>query len=269
MKKTSLKETLRKKKFFILDGDGTLYLWEKPLKDASNFIKAIKRNGKNFIILSNNDDVNKEERLRILSKILRIDIRADELLIPTDAVKIFLEENKIRRFDGLITESTKKELTAHGFKFDSKNPEIIIIGFDIELNYDKIIRVIEHINRGVDFILTHVDPLCPFRNNQQIPDAGLIVKLIEKATNKKPIKVFGKPYEEFVDLALSIHKSSREESIIIGDRLNTDIKMAYKSGIDSIWINNNKTKISIYKPNFSVRSISELYKIFISSHSTS
>jgi len=261
-----IKDLIRKKKFFIFDGDGTLYLWNKPINDAANFIRSIRKLGLDFVILSNNDSKSKYERIKELEKILNIKIGIDELLIPTDQVKIFLKKRGIIRFDGLITESSKEDLLSSGFKFDTEKPEIIIIGFDTELNYEKILRVIKHINNGVDFVLTHIDPLCPFIDNQQIPDAGLIEKLIEKSTGKRPIKKFGKPYTDFPKIALEVHGKNINESIIVGDRINTDIRMANKLKMDSILISQKINKLSAYRPTYSVKSLSDLYKIFTSSH---
>ncbi len=74
------------KQLFLLDGDGTLYLWDKPLESSTKFIKKIKELGKDFIILSNNDSESKLKRLKFLRKILDVDMTEDNLLLPNDLV---------------------------------------------------------------------------------------------------------------------------------------------------------------------------------------
>ncbi|EFD92479.1 MAG: HAD family hydrolase, partial [Candidatus Parvarchaeum acidophilus ARMAN-5] len=164
-----------------------LYLWDKAYNGSNLFIKKLKELEKNCVGLSNNDSQSKENRLKLLSKELGIKFEENQLLLPNDIIEDFMLKKHIKRFDGLISEDLKKELSKKGFIADIKRPEIIIIGFDVDLNYKKLIRVITHINNGVKFILTHSDPLCPYKNKQEIPDAGLMVNMVSEGYNT-PLK---------------------------------------------------------------------------------
>ncbi len=262
-----MKKLFLSKKLFLLDGDGTLYMWNTAFKRSRDFIEKLIGLGKSFIILSNNDSESKKSRLGFIEKIFKIKINEDQLLLPNDIVEDFLNEKRIRSFDGLVSDDFKDELIRKGFVYDEKNPQIILIGFDVDLSYRKIERTIDHINSGKKFILTHNDPLCPYKDGKAIPDAGIISYMISSATGIKPAFTFGKPFKSTVSYILARHKISKKDCLIIGDRLGTDIKMANENKIDSIWLTNDEKdpekaiKKSEYKPSFQVHSINDLYAI--------
>jgi 4-nitrophenyl phosphatase len=256
-----LKELIESKELFLLDGDGTLYLWDKPFLFSSAFLSKLMQLNKKFIILSNNDSESKEKRLRFLDKIFKIKLKEKQLLLPNDLVEDFLVKKRITRFDGVISDDFLGELISKGFIFDKKKPEIVIVGFDVNLTYEKLRRNIEHINGGVKFLLTHSDPLCPYKEGKEIPDAGLIITLITRAVKREPDYTFGKPFKSTIDYVIEKYKIKRDKILIVGDRMNTDIKMANENGIDSIWITNGKDKKTKekYKANEKVPSIDFLY----------
>ncbi|MEM0142562.1 MAG: HAD-IIA family hydrolase [Candidatus Parvarchaeum sp.] len=260
--KEKIKELFLSKNVFLLDGDGTLYLWDKAFKDSNLLIKKLQELDKKFIILSNNDSESKKNRLNFLMKVLDIKLNERQLLLPNDIIEDFLFNNKIKSFDGLISDDFKKELISKGFKYDEVNPQIVIIGFDVNLKYEKIERAINHVNRGIKFILTHIDPLCPYKDGKEIPDAGIMVKLVSEPTKKMPYKTFGKPYRSTIAYITRKYGYTKKEMLMIGDRINTDIKMANESKISSIWITNGDNMVKAdYSPNEIVSSINELYGI--------
>lgn len=236
-----IKELIKNKELFLLDGDGTLYLWDTPFSSSPAFLSKFIALNKKFIILSNNDSESKEKRLRVLDKMLKIKLREEQLLLPNDLVEDFLIKKKIKRFDGVISDDFLRELLSKGFIFDRENPEIVIVGFDVNLTYEKLRRNIEHINKGAKFLLTHNDPLCPYKGGKEIPDAGSIINLITLAVKREPDYTFGKPFKSTIDYIAKKYKIKRSRMLIIGDRINTDIKMANESGIDSIWIMNDQS----------------------------
>ena len=256
-----IKELIKNKELFLLDGDGTLYLWDTPFSSSPAFLSKLIALNKKFIILSNNDSESKEKRLRVLDKMLKIKLREEQLLLPNDLVEDFLIKKKIKRFDGVISDDFLRELLSKGFIFDRENPEIVIVGFDVNLTYEKLRRNIEHINKGAKFLLTHNDPLCPYKGGKEIPDAGSIINLITLAVKREPDYTFGKPFKSTIDYIAKKYKIKPNRMLIIGDRINTDIKMANESGIDSIWIMNDQSvkNKEEYSPTEKVHSIDALY----------
>jgi NagD protein len=259
--KEKIIKLFNKKKFFLLDGDGTLYIWNKAFDSSSDFLDKLKKLNKDFIILSNNDSESKDKRIKFLDKIFKVNLKTDQLLLPNDLVEDFLVKKGIKKFDGVISNDFLMELLSEGFVLDKENPEIVIVGFDVNLTYQKIKRNINHINKGTEFILTHNDPLCPYKGGKEIPDAGLIINLITQAVKREPDSIFGKPFKSTIDYIIKNYKVKKSDLLVIGDRINTDIKMANESGIDSIWVMNKQTEKtgSKYKPTAMVDSLDSLY----------
>ncbi|MCL4399610.1 HAD-IIA family hydrolase [Candidatus Parvarchaeota archaeon] len=259
-----LKALLGSKDLFILDGDGTLYLWDKALPFATELLRRLNSIDKRFVIISNNDSKSKKHRIKEISKILRVEISDKNLILPNDLLKNFLKEKRIRSFDGLVTADLKEELVAEGFVHDTINPEIVIVGFDTEITYEKIKRTIMHINLHKRIVLTHIDELCPYRDGEEIPDAGMFMKLLTAATGRNADYVLGKPFKGVIDLALKLGNSDKRSSLVIGDRMDTDIKMAYQNGIRSILVSGRgyaSQKTSPYRPDFRVGSLEDVYRL--------
>jgi 4-nitrophenyl phosphatase len=261
MSENAVKELFLEKRVFLLDGDGSLYMWNTAFNSSPLMLKKIRELGKKFIILSNNDSESKKRRLKSLSRILKTNLDKDDLLLPNDIVEAFMKAKGVESFDGLISDDFKNELVENGFKYDIRDPQVVLVGFDINLTYAKIKRIISHINKGKTFLLTHIDPLCPYKGGQEIPDAGLLVELVKAAVKRDPDYVFGKPYSSTIDFVTEKYRTTKEEMLIIGDRPGTDIKMANENGISSILVKNQKVDESNYKYDASVESMDMLYKM--------
>lgn len=261
MSENVVKKLFIEKRVFLLDGDGTLYVWNTAFNSSPLILKKIRELGKKFIILSNNDSKSKKRRLKLLSRILKTNLDKDDLLLPNDIVEAFMKDKGVKSFDGLISDDFKNELVENGFKHDIRDPQVVLVGFDTNLTYAKIKRVISHINKGKTFLLTHIDPLCPYKGGQEIPDAGLLVELVKAAVKRDPDYVFGKPYSSTIDFVIEKYRTTKEEMLIIGDRPGTDIKMANENGISSILVKSQNADEINYKPDAIVESIDMLYKM--------
>ncbi len=230
------------KDFFLLDGDGTLYLADEPLRGAVEFLGYLKEKGKKFVIISNNDSLSYRKRLALIRKILGIRLSDENLVLPTQPLVEYLKRKGIRSFDGLVTTGLRNDLIRDGIEYDERNPDIVIVGFDTQLNYGKLSRIVAHINNGADYVLTHIDPLCPAEGSP-LPDAGSLVKTVGAATGKNPVEIFGKPYGSTMDYILRTNGVDGKRAVVMGDRTDTDIAMAASSGISSILIAREKGEL--------------------------
>ncbi len=250
------------KKHIILDGDGTLYLVDKPMKGAKELIRYIRKNGKDFTVISNNDSLAYRKRLSLISRTLGVKLSEKNLLLPTQPAIRYLKEKKVKSFDGLMTAGLRGDFVKAGIKYSEKSPQLIIIAFDTELTYGKLRRVVSHINNGVDYIVTHTDRLCPV-NVGSMPDAGSMLQMVREATHKEPLEVIGKPSKRIVDYVVMENRLSRDDVLIIGDRADTDIMMARAAGIDSVLIAREKGELDKLKaddlsPIFVFKSLSDM-----------
>ena len=162
----------------------------------------------------------------------------------------------------LGTKSLKKMILDAGIDICSYSPEFVVIGYDTELVYSKLIDACRLINNGIDFIATHCDPVCPSEHGP-IPDIGVLTDMIEKTTGKKVYKVFGKPSAEVIDTVIDSIGISKSEIVMIGDRLYTDIEMANNAGIDSILVlsgdtNRDEVEARPKDPTYVLKDISEI-----------
>ena len=120
-------------------------------------------------------------------------------------------------------------------------PQAIVLGFDTELNYSKIHACYDLIVKGVPFIATHADKLCPVTKNTFKPDVGSFISLFETATEGKVPVVVGKPTQEAVNAISERALADPTRIAFVGDRLYTDIRMAHRFDMIGILVLSGET----------------------------
>ncbi|MHA1793383.1 MAG: HAD hydrolase-like protein, partial [Promethearchaeota archaeon] len=149
-----------------------------------------------------------------------------------------------------------------GFIFDDKEPEAILLTYDIELTYEKLEKLTYLVRKGIPYYATHPDIVCP-TDRGSLPDIGTFIEVIRLTTGIVPNRIFGKPNKDFINPILKKHGLSYSDTVIIGDRLYTDIKLAENSDITSILVLSGETtrkaheKASV-KADIVVNSVAEL-----------
>jgi HAD superfamily hydrolase (TIGR01457 family) len=228
------------KKVVFLDLDGTIYMGDALIPGAKEFLNHLEDRGIYSYFLSNNSSRSKSDYVKRLSA---LGIHADEerILLSTDGVIAYLIERNKKEVYVVGTKSMKQMFLEAGFDIDSSNPGFIVLGFDTELTYEKLKTAALYIQKGVELIATHPDFVCPTPEGF-IPDTGAMLALFEKATNKKPHKIFGKPNPEMITHILKKHDISPEEVVMIGDRIYTDMELARRVPCDSILVLSGETK---------------------------
>ena len=112
--------------------------------------------------------------------------------------------------------------------------EVLLCGFDTELTFQKLEDACILLNRGVDFVATNPDWVCPTWYGS-VPDCGSVCEMLHRATGRRP-KVIGKPQPEMVYLALQRTGFAAEQAVMVGDRLYTDIACGVNAGIDTVFV---------------------------------
>lgn len=120
------------------------------------------------------------------------------------------------------------------------DPSAVVVGFDKTLTYQKLLDACRFIERGIPWIVTHPDVYCPTNEGLE-PDCGAIAALIASATRTRPEVVLGKPHPSMIDEALKRLKLHKNELVLIGDRLSTDIAMAHEARIDGLLVLSGET----------------------------
>jgi len=224
---------------FIFDLDGTVYKGNKLIDKADQIIKFLYQKGKKVYFMTNNSSYSRKHYYKKLND-FGIKVKIEDIITSTIITVLYLKNNKGYRVFPVGTKAFVKELEKEDIKITDKNPDYVVVGFDRELNYDKLVKACYLIQKKVPFICTHPDLVCP-TNEGMIPDCGAITSLIEKATGIKPLIVLGKPTNEMAKYIEKYTGHKGSQIALVGDRLYTDMRMANKNGWYSILVLTGET----------------------------
>ena len=227
---------ITQKKCFIFDLDGTVYLGNQPIHGTIAFIKDHWQT-KEFYFLTNNTSKNLNTYLAKLNA-MGIPANIDQVLSPLLPLVDYLQTQGIthvypvgnQEFRGYISE----HMSENTFTDDPDLCQAVLLGYDTELTYEKLRTscLLLH-NKNIAFLATHPDKVCPSPLGP-LPDTGSFMALYEAATGRVPDVVFGKPNTIMLSRLLKMY--AKEEMVMIGDRLYTDMVLAKNAGIDSILV---------------------------------
>ncbi|NLO82489.1 MAG: HAD-IIA family hydrolase [Clostridiales bacterium] len=254
-------DQLKEKKYFVLDMDGTFYLGDKLLDGSLDFVKRTEEAGKRFIFFTNNSSKNSSVYKQ---KLAGMGCFVDESNIVTSGmvtVEYLKRHYKNCQVYLLGTPMLHEEFHKNGIPIVEDKPDVVVVGFDTTLTYDKLSRACAFIRQGLPFIATHLDLNCPTEDGF-IPDCGAICAFITASTGVRP-KYLGKPFIETLEYLLKYLGCSREEMVFIGDRLYTDIAIGVKHGVTSVLVLTGETKRedlerSDIKPDFVFNRLADL-----------
>lgn len=220
---------------FALDMDGTVYLGEKWIEGALDFLSAVEKAGKQYIFLTNNSSKGPQN---YVEKLHRMGLSVDESRIVTSG-QATIEYLK-RNFPGkrvflLGNELLTREFEEAGICLSESDPQVVVTGFDTSLTYDKMCRVCDLVRSGLPYIATHPDYNCPTENGF-IPDAGAIHAFIHASAFRYPDHVVGKPGGDIMDYLAGRAGASREQTAMVGDRLYTDVAAGVNNGNTGILV---------------------------------
>ena len=215
-------------KALILDLDGTVYLDGTPIKNVISQLIDLHLKNVHIQFLTNNTSVEKTTYVNKLKKMGLYFVEDTHVLSPIDAFIAFAKKEKIKHCYYLLPNKVIEYIEENGGpKMGFTDPDLVLVGFDRELTYEKLERACGLINSNVPYSITHIDLACPTKYGP-IPDCGSISNLIRNTTNKKWEYDFGKPSYRLGDIIVSLLKEKGiaiEESVLIGDRYYTDIAL--------------------------------------------
>ncbi len=222
-------------KNFILDLDGVLYLLHKPVPGGGEFVKFLRDNHYQIAFLSNNTFLTRDEYVAKLRN-MGIEAFPEEMVTSAFTVAKYLSENHPgARVYVIGEEGLKKELKDCGLRLVSRGKvDFVVVGMDRKFHFRKMSRALSALQEGAEFIGTNPDPTYP-TDNGLLPGAGSIIAGIEVAAGKKA-RIFGKPSPLILDFLLEMRGFAREETVIVGDRLDTDIALGKRCGVFSVLV---------------------------------
>ena len=230
-------DALKACRLFLLDMDGTLYLGDEVIHGAIDFIHTLEQTGRRYIYLTNNSSRGVEGYIDKMRR-LGIETTPEDYLTSADAAQhTLLTEFPGQRCYVSGTASLKAQLAGAGVPItDALSDDIAVLlsGFDTELTFQKLEDSCILLNRGVPWLATNPDWVCPTWYGS-VPDCGSVCEMLTRATGRKP-RFLGKPQPEMVHLALRRTGFDPRQAVIIGDRLYTDVACGVNAGIDSIFV---------------------------------
>ena len=225
------------KELFLLDMDGTIYLDRDLFPWTVPFLDAVKDRGCRYRFLTNNSSKSGRD---YIDKLAGMGIRAEreQFVTSVDALIADLQSRPPYRLCYVFgTESFKGQLRGAGIPVTDRREDgvdCLVTGFDTELTFQKLEDACILLNKGVDFIAANPDWVCPTWYGS-VPDCGSVCEMLFRATGRRP-RVIGKPQPAMAQLAMERAGVPPEKTLMIGDRLYTDIAAGANAGIDTAFV---------------------------------
>lgn len=260
---------LKNKKYFLFDIDGTLAVDDTIYEGSKLLIDKINAIGGRSFYITNNSTKSRRDYVKKFQK-WGIDTDEDQFMTASYAACRYLK----KYYDGkslfvLGTPSFEEELKSFGLLLASQAREdvaCVVAGFDRTLEYRKIEEACKLLFRPeVDYVATNPDLRCPVSYGF-VPDCGGICEMLRVTTDRVP-RYVGKPSREIVDLCMEQIDASKEEVLVVGDRLYTDIACGINAQVETALVYTGEAgpedvKNTQYKPDYIYSNILELYKAF-------
>ena len=256
---------LKDKKFFLLDMDGTIYLDNDLFDGTLDFLNAVKSSGGKYLFVTNNSSKSTSAYVEKLGKI-GINASESDFLTSTDATCLYLKKYEGKKFYVSGTKSFEAQLRESGVITTTEVEDDIfgiVMGNDTELTFKKLDDACRLLTeRDLVYIATNPDWVCPTAYGY-VPDCGAVAEMINRATGKSPTFI-GKPKPEMLLLAMEKFGYSKEETLMIGDRVYTDIASGYNAGVDTVLVLSGEgtkkdAESTDTKPTYVMQDIRELY----------
>lgn len=217
----------------LLDMDGVLYRGHEPLPGVNELLALFARRNISYACVTNNAMLTPEQYEAKLAK-MGITIPAANVITSPIATRRYLETQAPRgtKVFTIGMDGLREALFGDGyFVFEEQQPEYVVVGLDMELSYAKLATATLAIRAGARFIGTNADATLPTERGEY-PGAGSLLALLRTATGVEPF-VIGKPAPTMLHAAIELLGADAQRTIMIGDRLDTDIEGAKNAGIAS------------------------------------
>ncbi len=229
---------LLQKRLFLFDIDGTLALGDHLLEGTVELISLLRKMEKRIYFTSNNSTRSREEYAVYFIE-RGVNVRPEEIVTAGVLAQVFCREQMPgQRIFLLGVPELKRELEKNGLivteQYD-ENIDCLLVAFDTTLNYQKLesaCRILH--SKEVIYLATNPDLCCPTEYGA-VPDCGSICAMLQNATGREP-RFLGKPYPNIVDQCRKLSGASKDETVLVGDRIYTDMACADNAGVDGVLV---------------------------------
>ena len=259
---------LHDKKLFLFDMDGTIYLDNDLFEGVPELLNQITENGGRYVFITNNSSKSVNDYVAKLHRLGLTQVDKDNFFTSAQASLALMQAK--HKNDLIYLQGTKSFV--QGFEGSGLNvtteydesAKVVLVGFDPEFTGEKIYNTCKLLTkREVSYYATNPDWVCPVEFGF-IPDCGSMCFSIEKATGKAPVFI-GKPQPEMIYAVMEKFGVAKEDTVVIGDRLYTDIASGNNAGVSTICVLSGEVTLEevekstgIQKPDFVLESVSKL-----------
>lgn len=233
-------EVLKKTELFVLDMDGTFYLGNRILEGAVDFLRIVEKTGRRYLFFTNNSSGTPG---RYVEKLRRMGCFTDcgHVMTSGDVMIRYLHgRHKGKSVYLMGTAALEKSFRKAGIRLTRAQAEVVVVGFDTELTYEKLERACTFIRNGAVFLATHPDVNCPVEAGF-IPDCGAFCAAISLSTGKRP-KFVGKPFAETAQMIVERTGTDLKRIAFVGDRLYTDVAAGVENGAMGLLVLTGETR---------------------------
>lgn len=260
-------ENIAEKKLFLFDMDGTIYEENRLFDGVKELLDLIKKQGGRYVFITNNSSKSVTDYVKKLRK-MGIEVTQENFFTSTQACALVLRE----RFGGELlyvqgTKSFVKEIKKSGFKVTTRythEAKAILVGFDTELTSKKMRLTCEMLGQDLPYFAANPDWVCPVSFGF-IPDCGSMCQGYERATGKKPVFI-GKPEPTMILEVMKKFGYTKEQTLVVGDRIYTDIASGVNAGVDTVCVLSGEVKFdevqaSEIEPTYTLDSVKDILQL--------
>lgn len=246
---------------WLADMDGVLVSEGHTVSGAPEFVQRLRESDKRFLVLTNNSSYTPRDlRARLLLQ--GLDIPEESIWTSALATAKFLDDQKPGGSAFVIGEAgLTTAMHEVGYVLTDQNPDYVVLGETRTYSFEAITRAIRLIGDGARFIATNPDPVGPSTEGP-LPACGAVAAMITKATKVEPYFV-GKPNPLMMRSALNRLEAHSETTVMVGDRMDTDVLSGIESGLRTVLVLSGVTKRDeverfSFRPSRVVESIADL-----------
>lgn len=261
-------QNLKSKKLFLFDIDGTLSVGDTLFDGSRQLLEYINQTGGKAYYITNNSTKSGADYVEKFHRAFQLNTTEEQFITSGYMTIRFLKEHYANGTIFVLgTESFLLELRKNGLhviETAEKNTDCVVVAYDSELNYNKLTEVCKVLlTQDIPFYGTNPDLRCP-TDFGFIPDCGAICEMLTRTTDRTPAYL-GKPSREVVELCLSQSGFTREETLVVGDRLYTDIACGINGGVDTcVVFTGEATPADLadtaFPPTYAFENVAELLK---------
>jgi NagD protein len=249
------------KKNYLIDMDGVLVHGKKMVPGADTFIETLKKKEIKYLVLTNNSiytPIDLAHRLKTTG----LEIEAEQIFTSAMATAAFMKSQKESGNAFVIGESgLNVAIHNAGYILTPESPDFVVLGETFDYNFHQVTKAVRLIIEGASFLATNPDPTGPSEAGV-VPACGAMAALIEKASKRSPFYC-GKPNPFMIRSALNYLGVHSENTVMIGDRMDTDIVAGIQTGMETILVLTGMTTLKMisefpFHPTHVVKSIAEI-----------